>query len=445
MLYSETRLSRLWGRAFYVFRASLTVLVLSLLGAVSASAQVSVPAVGTGGTDGVLSGDPWTVCRADTDTAWVAANVSGQYNAIVACQALGYTSVDAWGGTCGTVCGYCDVAGNEYYDGGGGSPTSLAYTVHWRCTGYVGQVDTTDATQTMRADFALRRAASLIRNQPDLAGMLRSQGGSVTADTSRGKGQFALTTPGEQPVWAHLTGNWTDAGSVEDEYFLGAVGAHVNLTQDMIVGGMVQFDHARSTDGAAMIEGDGWLIGPYMAARLAGQPLYFEASLLYGDSNNRISPDGSYTDRFDAERMLAQVKLSGEVVRGAVTLMPHLGLSHAVERQDGYTDGLGQTIPKQTIRLTELRYGLNFSLPLTVSSGTMDLTGGLSGIYADVSGDAADSAFADSYDGNRAMLELGLARHFVNGSDLSFGSYYDGIGVNGYESWGLKLSYSTEF
>ncbi len=175
MLYSETRLSRLWVRAFYMLRASLTVLVLFVLGAVSASAQVSVPAVGTGGTDGVLTGDPWTVCRADTDTAWVAANTGGEYNAIVACQALGYTSVDAWGGTCGTVCGYCGNVGYEYYDGGGGSPSSLSWTVHWRCTGYVGQVDTTDATQTMRADFALRRAASLIRNQPDLAGMLRNQ------------------------------------------------------------------------------------------------------------------------------------------------------------------------------------------------------------------------------------------------------------------------------
>ncbi len=91
------------------------------------------PAVGTSGTTGRLSGAPWTVCRADTSTAWLAANNGGAYNPTQACQSIGYARADAWGGTCGTVCGYCGTAGREYYDGGGGSATYLTYTVHWRC------------------------------------------------------------------------------------------------------------------------------------------------------------------------------------------------------------------------------------------------------------------------------------------------------------------------
>jgi hypothetical protein len=92
------------------------------------------PAAGTNGNAGVLSGNVWTVCRANSNTAWVASTGGGQYNAVVACQSLGYSGVNAWGGNCGTVCGYCGTP-NETYDGNGGPtpPTDLGFTVHWRC------------------------------------------------------------------------------------------------------------------------------------------------------------------------------------------------------------------------------------------------------------------------------------------------------------------------
>jgi len=93
------------------------------------------------GTAGIIAGDPWVVCRADADSAWLSANVWGTYNAHLACQSLGYSGATQFGGNCGSVCGYCDFGvsscsnpGQEYYDGAGGySPELLEYTVHWRC------------------------------------------------------------------------------------------------------------------------------------------------------------------------------------------------------------------------------------------------------------------------------------------------------------------------
>lgn len=100
----------------------------------SASVVVNdLPAVGFESSVGVISGSNWRVCRADSSTAWLAANTTGTYNAVTACNSIGYSTVDSQGGTCGTVCGYCGTIGREYYDGGGGSTTSLRYTVHWRC------------------------------------------------------------------------------------------------------------------------------------------------------------------------------------------------------------------------------------------------------------------------------------------------------------------------
>ncbi len=48
--------------------------------------------------------------------------------------------------------------------------------------------------------------------------------------------------------------------------------------------------------------------------------------------------------------------------------------------------------------------GLNFKLPLTMARGSLDLTGGVSGIYSDTNGGVDDSDF----EGDRGRAELGL-------------------------------------
>jgi hypothetical protein len=71
--------------------------------------------------------DPWTVCRADADSAWLSSAAWGQYDPVAACQSLGYRTVGGAGGTCEHICGYCGDAetscenpGTEFYDYQGG-------------------------------------------------------------------------------------------------------------------------------------------------------------------------------------------------------------------------------------------------------------------------------------------------------------------------------------
>lgn len=91
------------------------------------------PTVGVTHTTGVVSGNPWIVCRADSSTAWITSDVSGTYNGIAACQSIGYTSITGNGGTCGTVCGYCG-SPTETYDGSNGCVfPQMCNTVAWRC------------------------------------------------------------------------------------------------------------------------------------------------------------------------------------------------------------------------------------------------------------------------------------------------------------------------
>ena len=92
----------------------------------------------------------WTVCSANALTAWVSSTAPATFNPTAICQLLGYAAVSQCGGTCGSVCGYCQSGttsctspGSETFDSGGlSSPltpttpalTSYGMTVHWLCT-----------------------------------------------------------------------------------------------------------------------------------------------------------------------------------------------------------------------------------------------------------------------------------------------------------------------
>jgi hypothetical protein len=86
----------------------------------------------------------WIVCRADANSAWISADSSGGiYQADQICSYLGFGSVTANGGTCDTVCGYCDNgesgcgttsnAGYVFDDSNGCTFPQLCNTVQWLC------------------------------------------------------------------------------------------------------------------------------------------------------------------------------------------------------------------------------------------------------------------------------------------------------------------------
>jgi hypothetical protein len=111
----------------------------------SGGACRSFPAACTTGGNPPLAGDngTWVVCRADAMTAWIAATPGGSFSALAICQSFGYARVTRWGGTCGSVCGYCQGGtscmnlGNQTFDSGGGDPRAggrIGNTVHWECS-----------------------------------------------------------------------------------------------------------------------------------------------------------------------------------------------------------------------------------------------------------------------------------------------------------------------
>ena len=284
-------------------------------------------------------------------------------------------------------------------------------------------------------EFLGARARSLIGAQPSLTALLDGGAPSGNVLVTRGAGLVQLRSGSSGPVWAALDAQWSDLDGFRTSYTHLTFGGHMTLAPDQLLGVMLQLDHAASTEGVAEISGTGWLIGPYYVGRFEG--IDVDARLLWGRTDNRISPLGTYTDSFGGERMLAMLNVSGEVAAGRATLRPLLGWAYVDERSEAYVDALSNPVAAQRVRLSELEAALDWTIP--VGEGAVELVGGVSGIYASEQGGNS------SLEGMRGRIDLGLRQRGDGPVAFDVGLWLDGLGEPGFEAYGIDLSLDIRF
>ena len=170
------------------------------------------------------------------------------------------------------------------------------------------------------------RATALLNNQPNLSSFLKQDG-----TTPGGNGGFTFqTTDGRLAmdggfvcggVWGEVSGSYASSSESGDtKSVLGSFGIHRKYSDRFLAGTMLRSDLADHdlAAKASTIDGTGWLVGPYFAARHDTQPLYFEGRLLYGQSENDIRFFESVlgvtrTGFFDIRRLLLQLRMEGEI------------------------------------------------------------------------------------------------------------------------------------
>ncbi|CUH73493.1 hypothetical protein TL5120_03303 [Thalassovita autumnalis] len=304
------------------------------------------------------------------------------------------------------------------------------------------------AAETEReiATFLNTRANLLIGNQPDLRSIVfGGASGGFTLSSKSEQLNFALNSRSGAPLWFQLQGARSNAGDRKADYLFGAFGGHTWVNDRVAVGAMLQVDKIEQRNGPLSIEGRGWLVGPYVAARAAEQPLFFEAYLLYGQSENDISPFGTYTDQFDTERWLLHTAVTGEVQRGKVTYFPSLSATYTTDDQRAYTDSLGNPIAAQRLEYGQIALGLDFETPLGDGRTGWSLQGGLQGSYAFKSDSGGSVPISTDYEGGSGRVELGVSHLSAAGGRLELSGFYDGIGAAAYEVYGLSLRYDLDF
>jgi hypothetical protein len=310
---------------------------------------------------------------------------------------------------------------------------------------FVG-MPTVDAIHEEIAGYVQARAGNIINAQPDLIGLLSGTvAGAFNADVTRGLGTFELASNGKGNVWGSVTGNWSKTDGNDNNYYFGVVGTHTNISSDAILGVMVQFDKMTQENGTSKTSGNGYLVGPYFVAKMPNQPLYFEGRVLKGTSDNTVNIEGSTGQDFTTNTTLIMGKVAGELNYQSITLTPSLQGTYFKDTQEAFTDTAGRTISQQSITVKELALGLDASKEFALKDGDFVLTGGLTSIWSDTTGTGYAATLDSPYQGQRARLNIDGVYTSTNGITFTAGTYYDGLGTDNYQAWGLQAGVEKTF
>lgn len=170
---------------------------------------------------------------------------------------------------------------------------------------------------------------------------------------------YEAYSPWDVWVEGRFSGFNDDGGGLDRDGHVGVLyfGGDYRITPDMIIGGLVQFDWAKD-DSAALaskVDGTGWMVGPYLSARVH-ENVYFDLRAAWGRSNNDIDVAGA-AGAFDTTRWLIRGALSGNWQYDAWRITPSAELAYVKESADAYTNSAATFVPGQSVALGRLQFG----------------------------------------------------------------------------------------
>lgn len=265
-------------------------------------------------------------------------------------------------------------------------------------------------------------------------------GSSAGAQEVDSTSQLAQARERGYDMWVQVYGAKTHAGNSDSTLWVGYAGAHGFVNDNLIVGGLVQLDWVDESNDTAgsSADGFGWMVGPYIAAKLPDQNVFFDARIAYGQSDNDITLTTS-TGSFQTERWLVSAKVSGLLEQGEIEIRPAVGVSYFEETQESYTDSVNAVISSQTFTQGEIRFGPTFAKTFYQNNGsTLKPRIGINGVWNfSVDNGTSTTAVLDNGD-LRARLDVGVTILGTERWMVDLSGFYDGIGINNYYAYGGK-------
>ena len=294
------------------------------------------------------------------------------------------------------------------------------------------------------ANAMIARAHALAANQSDLSGLLSGGSASLSGGGNGENGAIDFASNPNNPVWVNVKSSWSENDTSKTKTTFAEAGAHYKINPNLLVGAMVQFDINKTAQDAVDTKSTGWMVGPYVVAKLPDHPLYFEARGLYGQTSNEMT-NGTTTDKYDTKRYLLKGKVTGELDFDTYKLLPNISGLYTRDNQESYTNSAGTTVASQSVTYSEVTAGLDIIIPIMLDMGKINLKAGFDAIYSNTNADALTSAELDGYNDFHGRVDLGFDYAITSSALLNFNSYYDGIGANDNETIGLEAGLAIKF
>lgn len=141
-------------------------------------------------------------------------------------------------------------------------------------------------------------------------------------------------------------------------------GVDALIGEHLLIGMSLHIDQMSDpTRAEGALEGLGWLVGPYVSAEL-GEGVFFDASLLYGGSVNRLD-QAAFDGEFTTDRLRVEAQLNGVWMLGDATrLRPRLEASYTGERVNDFpvSDGAAGVVDIESLGFDRVRLGVGATL-----------------------------------------------------------------------------------
>ncbi len=152
--------------------------------------------------------------------------------------------------------------------------------------------------------------------------------------------------------------------------------------------------------------------------------LYLDVLAAGGASHNTLSPNGTYTDSFDASRWLASASLTGQWQMGDWTFAPIARVSYFQSTSAAYLDNFGISIPGTTGALGQLAVGPHVSYRFDLGDDIKVQTSlGLDGML-NVTTDDGEASVTELF----GKVQAGINFATPGGASFGFSGSYEGLG-----------------
>jgi hypothetical protein len=253
------------------------------------------------------------------------------------------------------------------------------------------------------------------------------------------------TPPKSSPFDIWIDGKYASfhdarAGSDLDGHFrLVSIGGDYVVTRTLLVGGMVQFDgmRQRSNEQTSIVNGHGWMAGPYATVRLADK-VFWQGRAAWGRSTNDASPFQTYTEQFGSARWLVSSSLAGRLELQRWVFRPAVSVAYLEDAAGSFTDTFGVAIPGIQSRIGQAKVGpqIDYRYPISrrialESRAGLQMLSTFGGTRVSEGPGPIEGANAGP-SGSRGRGELGVNMITVSGFGIDVSGSYDGIGATDY-------------
>lgn len=225
--------------------------------------------------------------------------------------------------------------------------------------------------------------------------------------------------------------------------FVGYIGTDYRISDSLLIGALAQLDSTKETSDVltSSVDGNGWMAGPYLSARLH-KNIFLDLRAAGGSSSSNDLEMTNVAADFDTTRWLLFGRISGDWHMGRWRFTPTTSVAYIEENLKSFTESTGARVSGQSISLGQAAFGPEIGYSTQVANMELQPYGSIKGIW---NFDRPDGPLVNAqligigpYWGQISSfwgrVGAGVGMLMQKGSIIRFGLIYDGLGDNDYQS-----------